>query len=161
MLALTLSGSAIASVDDASKSAGFWQTIKGTAFPNVIYAGMWTYHINAASREDDNSNNELLGFVYKSIFAGTFLNSYDHRSYAVGVQRNLYTHQFVNHPNWNYYVGYRAGAIYGYDSRLSHFAGESPIIPYASLMTSIRYKHFGWEVSYTGVVFSTSFYFAF
>lgn len=161
MLALILWGSATAATDEASKNTGFWQALKGTAFPNSLYAGMWTYHINASSRKDDNANNELLGFVYKSIFAGTFLNSYGERSYAVGVQRNLYAHQFTNHPDWHYYVGYRAGAIYGYDSRLSHFAGESPIIPYASLMTSIRYKHFGWEVSYTAVVFSTSFYFAF
>lgn len=130
----------------------------GTAPPNGLDLGMWSFHLNPESERTDNRVNNLFCVEYHSMFLGTFINSFGDRTYAAGVHRNFYTHQFINDPNLNYTMGYRLGLMHGYDERLTPLAGKTPLFPFAQLTSDLSYKHFGWELSYTGIVISTGFF---
>lgn len=140
-----------------SYAFNYWGTTPG----NMFYLGMWTLHLDPKDQRTDNYVNDLVGVEYHSLFVATFINSFNDRTYTVGVQRNLFVHDFQNHPNLVYTLGYRLGGIYGYDSRLMHLAGETPVLPFAQLVADLSYKRFGWEVTYTGIIVSTSFFWRF
>jgi hypothetical protein len=72
-------------------------------------------------------DNQLIGLVYHSMAAGTFINSYGDRSgYLVWV-RDLYSSSHFG-------IEYFAGAVVGYNGRLAKTGG----IPYKN---SILWKH--------------------
>lgn len=139
-----------------SNTCDAW-SLWGTTPPNVVYLGMWTYHFQAKSRKSDNYTNNLLAFGYHSMFVGTFTNSYGVQSFALGFQRYLYSHAF-DQGKVDYDFGYRIGAMTGYDSRLMHLAGQTPVLPFGQLISDLSYKRVGWEVTYTGILVSTSFF---
>ena len=135
--------------------------LQGTTSENAVFGGMWTYHLNPSSR-DDRGNNELFGVLYHNFFAGTLMNSFDHRAFALGVQRNVYVHQFSHH--WQYITSYRLGLMSGYkygQSPFSPLSKYSPVIPFPQLISAFQYRSFGWEISWALVVVSTSFYVTF
>src|SRR5690242_17772044 len=52
-----------------------WAKLWGTAEPEpMLGLGMWSYHLKHESQDMDNSQNDLLGFSYRGLFAATFIN---------------------------------------------------------------------------------------
>jgi len=81
--------------------------------------------------------NNLMGVVYNSLSLGTFINSYNDRTWYLVVTRNIFDfHGFG--------VNYFAGLLYGYAGRLSTVRGipladtflfKSDVNPIVSLET--------------------------
>lgn len=121
---------------------------------------MWSYHLIPQSEKSDNETNNLLLGVYRGFFLGTYSDSFGHRNYGAGVQR--YWLQTPLKHDFEYYLGYRLGLVYGYGRNIIDMGDLTPpVFPFAQVITSITWKHFGWEVSYTGIVISTDFYIKF
>jgi hypothetical protein len=118
---------------------------------------MFTLHLRPEALGDRWINN-LVGLQYHSLCVGTFTNSFNDQTYVVGIERDPYTHKSVSHPSLTYAFGYRLGLVYGYDGRLMKLAAKTPILPFPQLFSALSYKHFGWEVTYTGVIVSTGFF---
>ncbi|MEM1244385.1 MAG: hypothetical protein AAGG80_06160 [Pseudomonadota bacterium] len=133
--------------------------IWGVAPPNSFYLGMWSVHFSKRGERRDNNTNDLIGIVYHSLFFGTLRNSWSTRMWAGGIQRNFFAIPFGN--GFVYTLGYRAGLVSGYDGRMMKLADKTPVLPFAQLLTAIRYKHFAAEISYTGIVISGELFFAF
>jgi hypothetical protein len=136
-----------------------WERIVGEPSANSVYFGMWSYHLRPGSQKAEDSRNDLLGVVYHGFFAGTLRNSFRHRSWALGIQRNWLSKPLS--PNINYSLGYRLGLVHGYDEHLMHLAGQVPFIPFAQIVSDLSYKNVGVELSYTGVVVSGGFFIRF
>lgn len=62
------------------------------------------------------AHNSLIGMVYHSFSAGTFINSFDDRTWYFVVMRNIYSEH-------GFGIGYMAGALYGYKGNLSTVNG--------------------------------------
>ncbi|HLD17303.1 MAG TPA: hypothetical protein VJB02_06310 [Coxiellaceae bacterium] len=58
-------------------------------------------------------SNYLIGFIEKGVFAGTFTNSYKHRSVVAGISRYWLEKPLSTHSTLQ--LGYRLGLIYGYE----------------------------------------------
>jgi hypothetical protein len=117
---------------------------------------MWTYHPFDYKKKFETFRNDLVMFVYKGIFASTFINCYGDRSYAVGIQR--YWLQTCFKTGVESKLGYRAGFIYGYDERLHPIANKLIILPCAQIIYDLSWKNVGIELSYTGVIVSAGFF---
>ena len=134
----------------------------GKTPPTTLYLGMWTLHFRwamNASQHHDEWRNQLIGVNYKSLFAGTLINSYDERSYVVGLQRDLLQHDYQN-SHWSVNAGYRLGLIYGYKSgEVFSLSNYTPILPFPQLYAQFSYKHrVGIELSYTLILISATLY---
>ena len=139
---------------------GGWQKIFGQIEPRpMLGLGMWSYHLKHESEDMDNSRNDLLGFSDKGYFIATLINSENRRSFAAGIQRYWLRKELA--PDWTYQLGYRLGLVYGYDRKLGKYAAHIPVVPFPQFISDLTWKHFGWEISYTWVVVSTSFYYRF
>lgn len=123
----------------------FWSKLWGTPAPTAIYPGMFTFHLEPGSR-DDNWNNQLIAGTYKGFFAGTFINSFYDRGYAAGIQRMWDTEQLSD--NVKNSVGYRVGLVSGYDERLAPIAAKTPVLPFPQVIDDITWKHVGIELSW-------------
>jgi hypothetical protein len=143
------------------KSSSLWHSLWGVSANDPTLAlGMWSYHLKKEQDDMDNSRNDLVGFGYRGMFVGTLINSQRRRSYVVGLQRYWHTEKFQHDLTWQ--VGYRLGLIYGYDRRFGRIAEQIPVLPFPQVISDLTWKqHFGWEISYTWVVVSTSFYYRF
>jgi hypothetical protein len=120
-------------------SANIWQELWGSKAANAFYAGSWSYHLH--KNDERNNNNKLLAITYRGVFAGTFDNSFNKRSYALGVQRTWYQKQW---GDLELTAGYRLGGVSGYGNRYINLAG---ITPNAQLLLGTSYKNFGVEFS--------------
>ncbi len=99
----------------------------------------------------------MLAVSYNSFFAGTFINSYNIRTYVAGVQR----YWVEKHPSVNvtWQLGYRLGLMYGYQIKGStHLINKPPIFPAFEVISDLTYKHIGLELSWTDVVITGSLY---
>ncbi len=114
----------------------------GTPQHSAIYGGMWTRHLHRPGID----NNQLAGIGYRGFFAGTFMNSYHRRSYAVGLERSVASGTLPG--SGAYSLGYRFGAIRGYDSRLLSVAGKVPVVPFAQAVGGVSWKGIGVEGTY-------------
>ncbi len=123
----------------------FWSKLWGTPAPTALYPGMVTFHLEPGSR-DDNWNNQLIAGTYKGYFAGTFINSFYDRGYAVGIQRMWDTEQLSD--NFKNSVGYRLGLVSGYDERMVPIAAKTPVLPFPQIIDDITWKHVGIELSW-------------
>lgn len=142
------------------ESTRSWETLFGKVEPRpMLGLGMWSYHLKHESQNFDNSRNDLVGLSYDGYFLATLVNSENRRSYAAGVQRYWLTKNLK--PDLMYQLGYRLGLIYGYDRKLGKYAAHVPVVPFPQFLFDLTWKHFGWEISYTWVVVSTSFYIRF
>lgn len=144
-----------------NKNQSIWTILWGKPAPEPrLYLGMWSVH---ATKKKRNNHNELLGFGYDTFTAGTFVNSYYKRAYAVGIQRYVLTGPLKH--NINYELGYRLGLVSGYKGHdLTGIPAlrNSPIIPYVQLVFGLNWKYIGWEVSAPDpYVISTGFYIRF
>lgn len=124
-------------------------------FPNALYLGQLTFHLRPESQGKNNANNQLIGLVYKGIFFARFDNSFHEPSHILGLQRQWAQYAFRGTP-LDYSFGYRVGIIEGYDERTLAEGGNWPVIPFASLLTQIRYGKLALEFSYTGVIISAA-----
>jgi len=94
---------------------------------------MWTRHITHGGID----NNHAYGVALRGVFAGTFVNSYHTRSYAVALERRV-AHGDLGGAEYG--VGYRVGAIQGYDRRLLPIAGKVPVVPFVSILGEATWK---------------------
>lgn len=114
-------------------SPSLLRRVWGTANPSTIYVGMWTRHLTHAGID----NNHAYGVALRGVFAGTFVNSYHTRSYAVALERRV-AHGDLGGAEYG--VGYRVGAIQGYDRRLLPIAGKVPVVPFVSILGEATWK---------------------
>lgn len=138
-----------------SNKKSTWEFIKGSTPENALLLGMLTFHFNPNSLKHDRWSNNLIGGVYKGLFAGTFLNSFNNRAYVFGIQRDVYKTSFSNNIRMN--SGYRIGLISGYDSRMGSIAKASPLLPFPEVYTDFKYKHVGIELSWSVAVVTAKF----
>ncbi|MBA2654714.1 MAG: hypothetical protein H0U71_06575 [Gammaproteobacteria bacterium] len=153
----TLLGLLLASEATFSHPADILRQIEGTPAPNGINVGMWSCHLYNIS--EGLYRNDLLSITYGGFFAGTLLNCFQDRCYAVGCQRywlDIPLSQCVMS-----HFGYRLGLLYGYDERLSAIAGKCAILPCLQFIYSINYKKVGVELMLTGVTLSGGFFIRF
>lgn len=121
----------------------------GTAPRNGIFYLPYGFHTTKGdykgqSRPRDFRSVHLLGGIYQSIFLTTFINSFDDRVFAFGIERDLFQLYQIN-------MGYAAGLIYGYEGRLAYvkdiplrktFIFKHNINPFVALISHIRiYDH--------------------
>jgi hypothetical protein len=86
-----------------------------------LYFAMWTTHLK--HRVITLDNNWLVGFTHRGFFGGTFTNSFGRRAFTGGLQRTLLAR--ARGP-LAISLGYRLGAITGYDGRFMRFARDTP-----------------------------------
>jgi hypothetical protein len=119
--------------------------------PSTLYLGMWTKHFHPGV-----TNNEMVAVNIHGYFAGTFLNSWHDRSYAAGVERSVHRGQLGE--SGAYSLGYRLGAINGYDSRLIKGAGATPVVPFLQIVANGSWKRVGVQASYCWLVVTGGFF---
>ena len=90
-------------------------------------------------------NNEGLGLQYRGIFGFTCVNSFERRTYAVGVERVWWEAQ---RGRLGVMLGFRAGLIHGFETDLFRIAGETPLLPFAGSVALLRLGPIGGEVSW-------------
>jgi len=122
-----------------------------------VYFGMWSTHLNA-DRLHVDSNNVMAAVTYGPVFATTFVNSFGKRAYAAGFQRDLVS---GTRGSAAAALGFRLGAISGYDERFWKFAKDTPVLPMFSVYSRFEEKHLGVELSWTMVVASAAVSFRF
>jgi len=132
-------------------SPGLLQLLWGTQEPSTLYLGMWSKHFHPGV-----TNNELVAVNIHGYFIGTFLNSWHDRSFAAGVERSV--HHGTMGDAGSYSLGYRLGAINGYDSRLIKGAGSTPVVPFLQITGNASYKRVGVQASYCWLVFTGGFF---
>lgn len=71
------------------------------------------------------------GVQFSQWFAATFVNSYDDRSFIVGLERYWFTGRA---SVMKFGLGYRAGLLTGYDERLMAVAKYTPVLPFGGLL---------------------------
>jgi hypothetical protein len=122
-----------------------------------LYFGLWSTHLNA-DRLHIDSNNVMVGITHGPVFATTFVNSFGKRAYAAGFQHAVLS---GTRGNASASLGFRLGAISGYDERFLSFAKDTPVLPMFSVYSLFEEKHLGVEVSWTMVVASAAVCFKF
>jgi len=148
LLFLSLTERAFAQPADAAPPRAENAT-SGSAADRRLYVGMWTIHFRDLDRGLDN--NWVLGLSWGRFYGATFVNSFGKRAYSLGVQRTV--------ARWDSRIvsaglGYRAGLVTGYDGRLFHLAGETPVLPLVQPLITLDTNRLGLELSYAGVIAS-------
>ena len=135
------------------------EDLLGEPTKNQIYLGMFTYHFDPKSRRVRNWNQDLIGFQYKDIFVGTFRNSFEKRTWTIGIARNYYSQKLSN--TWDLTLGGRLGLLYGYRDGQAPLSNFSPVIPVVEAYSQFIYReHYGMEVMLTTSL-SLSFFYQF
>jgi hypothetical protein len=119
--------------------------------PTRLYLGMWTMHAREIGGPIDS--NWLVGVVYRGYFGGTFVNSFGKRAYTAGIQRSVLRY---GESHTRGAVGFRVGAISGYDGRFMRLARQTPVLPIATVFGIVEHRRVGVELSYTLVVASAA-----
>lgn len=122
----------------SNKNSSYWDFIKGKTPPNTFFYEMFTLHVVPSSLKIRNWHTQLLAIQYKGIFAGTFINSFYNRSYALGIGRQLYEKEYNNIYSR---AGYRMGIIYGYTKDQAPLSNISPVIPLVQPYINFSYKN--------------------
>jgi hypothetical protein len=133
--------------------------IVGKADGDNLYLGMFSYHFHQYARTHENWNNKQIAITYKGFFALGFENSYYSWVYGAGIQRLWFEYPFKNGIDVK--LGYRLGFLYGYDGRLSPYAGKHKFLPGILPYLDLQYKRIGIELEYIGVVGTAAFYIKF
>lgn len=133
------------SVADSVPSGRSWWTLWSRRSPHDrILLGMWTFHPFGDDPYPREANNGL-GVQFRSLFAFTCVNSFDKRTYAVGLERAW---GGARRGPYGVMLGFRIGLIHGYDTELFRIAGETPILPFAGTVALFRVGPLGGEVSW-------------
>lgn len=124
---------------------------------------MWTSHL-PGHNSDKNNINRLIGVNFYGIFGAIFYNSFDIKSYTIGLQRVVYSQKFPNYLQLDF--GYRLGLIWGYKGT-KLLDGLNRVIPGIKNMEPVFfpqiYGNFSWEivgiqVSYCWAVVTAGFF---
>jgi len=95
-----------------------------------IIPGLWAMHpFEPHFPELDGTRG--VGGLYGHWFGATFVNSYDQRTFILGVERNWLA---LRRGEAAFGLGYRVGLIAGYDERLVEIARHTPVLPFAGLL---------------------------
>ena len=105
---------------------------------------MWTFHPFGDDPYSRDSNNGL-GLQYRGVFGFTCVNSFERRTYVLGMERVWFE---AHHGKLGVMLGYRAGLIHGFDTKLFRIAGETPVLPFAGTVALLRLGPVGGEVSW-------------
>ena len=130
--------------------------IWGESEPSALYTGMWSTHF---SHPEDVNANWLTAINYEGFFLGTFINSYRNRSFAAGVERQVWSSD--DQKSFNTSLGYRLGLMTGYRERFKMYFGDSPIILFPQLFANIAYQHVGLQIGYSWTVISCGLFYRF
>ncbi|MCW7555174.1 hypothetical protein NX722_21605 [Endozoicomonas gorgoniicola] len=133
---------------------GWLKQLWGRPFRDQLLLGMWTLHLE--SGDDQESNNRLIGAVYKGYYGGTFINTHGDRVWSGGWQRTLYQQKY---GEVEVEAGYRAGIMYGYKRYLK--LGNTRLFPLFQALLDVEYKNVGVQFSWAGVVLTAGFYYRF
>jgi hypothetical protein len=114
-----------------------------------LYFAMGTLHLRQLDEGVENS--WLLAASWRRLYAATFVNSFGERSYSAGVEG-----QFVGWALGGAALGlgYRVGAVTGYDERFIALAGQLPVLPLVQSRVTLDARRFGLELSYSGIIAS-------
>jgi hypothetical protein len=136
---------------------GFAEVFVGRKRAERTLSGMWSTHLT--DPDLDVQNNWLIGLNIEGFFVGTFINSYDKRSWAAGIERRVWSVGKKNGLNVS--LGYRLGLMTGYEERFTMFFGHSPIILFPELISNIAYKNVGFQIGYSWTVLTGGFFWRF
>lgn len=126
---------------------GWWRGLRGTAEPNRIYLGIWALHLKRP--EDGLSQHHLIGASWRGLYAATFMNTHERRTWSAGVGRAVVA---VEGGEGSFMLGYRAGLLAGYDHRLMEIAERWPAIPAGQVTADVRYRRFGMQAGWSWIV---------
>lgn len=104
----------IGSGGDFSDDSGFSGKVLDFIYGEPVRDGFvyLPFGIHTRAEEKAISNNGLLGVVYNSLAFGTFINSFDDRTWYLASARNIISYN-------GFGLDYLAGVLYGYKGRLS------------------------------------------
>jgi hypothetical protein len=149
--ALPKGGGAGLGDDQNGRSRRWLDVVLGEPGQDNLYLGMWSHHFLGAN-EEYQTQNDLFGISYAGYYIGTFINSFDDRSWSGGVQRDVY-------GTWwrrlNLDAGYRAGLLYGYDTLT--FPGTK-LGPLFQVYADVSYRQFGLQFSWAWEVVTAGFF---
>jgi hypothetical protein len=127
-----------------SSTPSWWNLWSRASRQDRVFLGMWTFHPFRDDPYPRESNNGF-GAQYRSFFGFTCVNSFERRTYALGVER---VWAETRSGPLGIMLGFRAGLIHGYDTRLFRIAGETPLLPFAGTVLLLRAGPVGGEVSW-------------
>lgn len=118
----------IETVDKNEKTDSImWQTILGKKARDALLLGMWSIHLKGSGEHFGNGNsneqNNLLGIQYYGLAVGTFINSYDDRSWFFGPVREVYSRKISENTRLD--IGYKLGLLFGYGDHMPNVGGTS------------------------------------
>jgi hypothetical protein len=125
--------------------ASFWSGVAGSpADRRRAIFGLWSMHPYEPQFPEVEWTRGF-GFAFAQWFGATFVNSYDERSFIVGLERYWARgrHGFVG-----FGLGYRAGLVTGYDERLVSWAEDLPVLPFAGIVGWVDVGPAGVDVYY-------------
>ena len=101
---------------------------------NRIIPGLWAMHpFEPHFPELDGTSG--FGGLYGHWFGATFVNSYDERTFILGIERNWLS---LRRGLLGIGLGYRVGLISGYDERLMELARHTPVLPFGGVLLWTR-----------------------
>ena len=129
----------------------WWALWTVPARQDRLLLGMTTVHID--SDREGWQNDYALGLVVRSVYTATFVTTHGDRALTAGFERAWFSVESGPHAFW---VGFRAGLMYGYDEELGWLAGAIPVLPYAQPLAYGRVGPLALDVGYTWVVLSVT-----
>lgn len=127
-----LAQEAEAPVEEARvEGRGWLRTVLGESpGRDRVIGGLWAMH-PFESQFPELDGTQGLGGLWGHWFGATFVNSYDERTFILGIERSWAS---VRRGILGLGIGYRVGLITGYDERLFELAGHTPVLPFGGLL---------------------------
>ena len=85
---ITLLASVLAVTPAWAQGGSTLKTLWGKPTPTAVYIGMLTEHVRYLTNGFDGT--ALLALNFRGWIGGTFVNSYGHRSWTIGLQRDWF-----------------------------------------------------------------------
>lgn len=95
-----------------------------------VIGGLWAMHPFEPQFPELDATRGF-GGLYGHWFGATFVNSYDVRTFIVGIERNWLC---LRRGVFGVGTGYRVGLITGYDERLVEIARHTPVLPFGGVL---------------------------
>ncbi|MBT8488810.1 MAG: hypothetical protein KJO65_08325, partial [Gemmatimonadetes bacterium] len=125
------------SVADSQRDGrGWFRSVLGVSPErNRVIVGLWAMHpFEPQFPEVDGTRG--FGGLYGHWFGTTFVNSYDERTWALGIERDWVRWR---RGRAGLGVGYRVGLIAGYDERLVEIGRHTPVLPFGGVLVWARF----------------------